>query len=67
MSDSDSVIEDADVEDFTNNFKYMRGAALDDQLKKMLSDKSRGRPGAVPQDAEFIDNLSAKKTKFQAT
>lgn len=30
MSDSDSVIEDDEVEDFTNNFKHMRGAPLDE-------------------------------------
>ena len=66
MSDSDSVIEDVEIEDFTNNFRYMRGAALDEQLKKMLSERSRGKPGAVPQDGEYIDNISAKKTKFQA-
>jgi hypothetical protein len=66
MSDSDSVIEDDEVEDFTNTFSYMRGAPLAEQLKKLLSERSRGKPGSVPPDPDFIDSISAKKTKFQS-
>ena len=66
MSDSDSVIDDDEVDDFTNSFMYMRGAPLDEQLKKILSERSRGKPGSVPPDPDFIDSISAKKTKFQS-
>lgn len=44
----------------------MRGAPLADELKKILLEKSNGKPESVPKDAEFVDNLAAKKTAYQS-
>ena len=66
MSDNDSVIDDAEVDDFTNKLQYMRGAPLKEELKKILLEKSRGKPGAVPEDPDFLDNLAATKTAYQS-
>ena len=43
----------------------MRGAPLADELKKMLLEKAKGKPAAVPKDAEFLDDMAATRTAYQ--
>lgn len=62
--DSDSVIDDEEDENFTNDLRYMRGAPMSEELKKVLVEKSFN--GVIPKDAEFIDNLAATKTAHQS-
>ena len=64
MSDSDSVIDDVEVDDFTNDLKHMRGAPLTEELEKILTDKTKGRTAFSSKAPEFLDNLSAKKTAY---
>ena len=65
MSDSDSVIDDDEVNDFTQDLRHMRGAPLTEELEKILLEKNKGRTPFSSKTADsFLDNLSAKKTKY---
>ena len=56
IMDIDSVIDDGEIPEFTADCKFMRGAAVDEEL--------RGSMDEAPK-SEYISNLSAKKTGYQ--
>lgn len=57
LMDIDSVIDDAEVPDFTEEFKYMRGADLDPEITSKMEEP--------PEKAKYLSNQSAMKTGFQ--
>jgi hypothetical protein len=57
IMDIDDVIDDGDIPEFTADLKFMRGAAIDEELRGSLESTSP--------KTEFISNLSAKKTGYQ--
>lgn len=57
LMDIDSVIDDTEVPDFTEEFKYMRGADLDPAITSKMEEP--------PEKAKYLSNQSAMKTGFQ--
>ena len=55
--DIDSVIDDTEAQDFTEEFKHMRGAELADEITSKMEDP--------PVKAKYLSNASAMKTGFQ--
>lgn len=56
IMDIDSVIDDADVPDFTEEFKYMRGADLAPEIISSMEEP--------PTKSKYLSNASALKTGF---
>ena len=59
VMDIDSVIDDTDLPDFTAEMKYMRGADLAPEIIATFEEP--------PKKAEYLSNVSAKKTAYQTT
>ena len=54
--DIDSVIDDTEVPDFTEEFKYMRGSDLAPEIISSMEEP--------PAQSKFLSNASAMKTGY---